>query len=123
MELPEEKTHCLWRPTEPIILSPDIGLKEREKTEKVKQQKDESISILVQHAREQEQKVKEQESIISSLTEQLTEQQEKFTEYQLQTEERFNKLASMILNMQQAPQQAPPLMAQKSSRQKSILPK
>lgn len=100
------------------------GCKEiRDKEEHEKRREKDSFNILVQHAREQEQKVKDQAETIDSLTKLLTEQQEKFTDYQLQTEDRFNKLASMMMSIQQqqqAQQSAPPLQPQKSLiRQKS----
>ena len=58
----------------------------------------ESIDILVKHGREQETKIKEQSECIDSLTQLLAEQQRKFEEHVRLSEERMNKLASLILN-------------------------
>lgn len=100
---------------------------------KIKEREDSlnSFPIVVEHAREQEKKVKEQEKTIESLTSLLAEQQEKFTDYQLLMEERMNKLASMMMNMQsmqqeqKAPEALPPMQRSYSSvtRQKSTIKK
>jgi hypothetical protein len=59
---------------------------------------EENARILVEHGRDQETKVKEQASHIDALTQLLTEQADAFEAYRKLTDERFDKLASLILN-------------------------
>lgn len=60
------------------------------------QEQQKMINVLIEHCREQEQKVKEQSEYIDSLTQLLAEQDKKFTE-------RFNKLAMLIQQVQVQP--------------------
>lgn len=100
MEQPEEKDHCIWRPTEPIILSPDTGLKERQKTEKEQQKMitdlDKKLKLAVQALAVETERSAIFEEHAKAKEIELNSMRSEFSQYKQSTDEKIEKVAQLI---------------------------